>query len=544
MVRRADRLEWLVLTNETEALVIEASLIKSLDPEYNIRLREDHPYPSIALDSRKGAIMIRTWRGPGREGVETFGPFPGAAARRVVDAILMVAPVRSCENSKYEMHRRAGQACLLASIGKCGAPCVNSNEVNDEHVATARRILRGGTTEISATLKNRMQTAAEGLQYELAAKLRDQIASLHIIRDAQAIGGCEGRDFDVLGTHLDGIGGATCRLQVRNGIIVRMVHHVVDAGIVDREGLLGAALAQGEPGAPTTVVHGGTLPQDVVQLYKNTTGQRARRHRGALERRLLETADRNAEEVLRRARMQRASNLDARRQELARLQEVLGLSRAPLRIESVDISHLGGAATVSTVAVLHDGVPVRNKYRRYRLKDYGGDDYAAMREVATRRLTDSIDGKAPFMDLLVVDGGHSQLNAVCEVMAELGLVGKFDVLSLAKRFEEVYLPGEAIPRRLDRHDSALLLLQRARDEAHRASNSFQRRVATKRLRRDFLDDVSGLGPVRKQRLLDAVGGWRGINLLGRDDLDRLEFLPRAVREGVWDALEAYRNAEA
>lgn len=528
MVRRADRVEWVVLGSESDALLTEAAMIASLDPVYNIRLREDHPYPSVALDARDGVVKITSWRGAAKADVEVFGPFPGASARRMVDAVLTVAPVRSCDRGKFTMHQRMKRACMLADVGRCAAPCVNDAPAHDAAVDTARSILRGSTGPVLASLDADMRQAAVELRFEYAGLLRDRIAAVNRVNESRLLDDGGGRDLEVVGTHIDGVGGAAAVMSIRKGMIVRTRYFVVDAGIVSDGALLSAALECCETGRTI--------------LARGEASGVARTARLGKDKRLVAVAETNAVEALRRSRMLRASTHDARRAELARLQEALGLAKAPLRIEAVDISHLGGKATVSVVALLVDGVPMRNRYRKYRLKEHGGDDYAAMREVLTRRITDSIDGKAPYMDLLLIDGGASQLAVAVEVLNELGVAERVAVASLAKRLEEVFLPGREEPVVLQRDDVALLLLQRARDETHAASNRFQQQVASKQLRKDYLDGIAGLGSARKKVLLERCGGWRGLEEADRGAVDAVSTIPTAVRDRVWAVLEQRRSA--
>jgi excinuclease ABC subunit C len=341
----------------------------------------------------------------------------------------------------------------------------------------------------------------------------------------------DGRTLAAIGTHLDGVGGAVSVLEINNGAVVRTRFYVVERGLVDERSLLEAAV-RSCVGYTTVLIGagGGVIPG--VRSAKSTR-----------DGRIVAIADMNAGEALRRARLQRASGIDARREELHKLQQALGLKKAPLRIEGVDISHLGGAATVSVVALLVDGLPVRNRYRKYRLKDHGGDDYAAMREVLTRRIADSIDDKTPYMDLLLIDGGRNQLAVAVEVLNELGVADKVEVASLAKRLEEVYRPGREEAVILKRSDPALLLLQRARDETHTASNKFQKQVSSKRLRTDYLDGVKGLGEKRKNLLLAQVGGWRGLEEVSRENLEKVTGVPESVREEVWQTLVARRGEQ-
>lgn len=518
MVKKATRLEWVVLSSEQDALIAEASMIAELDPVYNIKLREDHPYPSVAIDKRDAVAKISTWRGPAKKGVEVYGPYPGSAARHIVESLVIATKMRSCDSGKFRMHQRLQRPCLLAEVGRCSAPCV-STEGYENVESDARSVLRGRTAKLIEAFEDEMGVASRETRYEVAAKYRDRAEAVRRINSAQDLLDAGGRSLDIVGVHLDGIGGAACVIAVREGRIVRTRFYVMDGGIATEDALLEAARASG---------CAGTVP--VMDAGRD-----------ARDERLLRLARENAKEALGRARMLRASTMDARRSEISQLQKTLGLTRAPLRIESVDISHLGGAATVSVVALLVDGMPVRNRYRKYRLKDHGGDDYAAMREVVTRRIADSLDGKAPYMDLLLIDGGRNQLAVAVEVLEELGVRDKVEVVSLAKRLEEVFVPGHEESVVLDRGDAALLLLQRARDETHAASNKFQQQVASRMLRKDYLDGVAGLGSARKKLVLGRLGGWRGLETAEREELDAITEIPAAVRERIWLVLEGRRG---
>jgi excinuclease ABC subunit C len=547
MVARADRLDWTVLRSETEALLTEAALIRAHNPVYNIRLRADHPYPSVALDGRSWPVRVRTWRGPARDGVETFGPYPQNASRAIVESIVALHRLASCDTGKYKLHERLGRPCLLAEIGRCSAPCVGRVEQDDydASVAAARQLVGGSVSALREAAAVEMTDAAAAQHYERAAVARDRLAALEAVAAVQLIDAAGGGDVDVVAGYVDDLGGAACTMTIRAGALVAVEHVVVDAGratVAELETAAAVELcAQRTPAALLLARH---LGDDVRRLHRERAGGRARVRgpRTASETTLVAVAARNAEEALRRSRMRRASGHDARRAELDALAGALDLRRAPLRLESVDISHLGGAATVSVVAVLVDGLPARHQYRRYRLRDHGGDDYAAMREVLTRRLADSIDGKAPYPDLLLIDGGLGQLGVAESVVAELGVGDRVDLAALAKRFESIYRPGSSEPVTLEREHPSALLLQRARDETHQASNRFQAQVAARHIRRDWLDGIEGLGPRRKQRLLDHVGGWRGLEAADSDTVAGCGFLPVSVRAAVLERVTARRAA--
>lgn len=544
MVNQADRVEWLVLDSETDALLCEASLISRLQPEYNIRLRQSYPYPAVAVDTRDGVARLMLWRGEQRKGVRVYGPYPGKTSSLVIDAITSAVPFRTCDGGKFAYHSRLETPCLLGDIGRCPAPCVSADGYDDTTQAVIS-LLEGNDQHLLEATEAAMCDASRDLKYEVAGRKRDQMRALATVRESRLLSDARGRSINVVGVHTDDLGGGATWLTIHNGVIVHVQHHIIDSGEATAAACIDALVSlivRTRSGRSRTILH-SHIPGEGRSDARTFDGNwRARTGKTAAERRLIRLAEENACETVRRARLARASDRDARRRELTSLQHSLSLSKAPLRIEAVDVSHLGGSATVSVVSVLLDGVPAPRQYRRYRLTDVGGDDYAAMAEAVTRRLSDSLDGTIPLMDLLLVDGGPAQLAVANNVLHELGLVDVVECASLAKRLEEVYRPGSEQPVFLERNDPGLYLLQRARDETHRASNAYQRRLAARGLRTDYLSEVPGLGPKRKEMLLEAVGGWQGLEGIEKETLDAISHIPAQVRQDVWDLLVRRRGS--
>lgn len=559
MLQEADDLSWVVVANETEALLLEARLIATHQPPYNIRLRHDDTYPSIELTS--GPVpRMRITRVAGRKS-RRFGPFPGAGeARLLMEAISRAWGVRPCSDRKLSYHQKLARPCLLGPIGKCAAPCMDQ-EGYDLRVEGAVRLLRGDATETVGRLEALMRRSAGAERFEEAAKLRDLSSALQRRSDARVVEG-KGQDTDVWATATDEFGGTAQLLVVRQGSIVAAPALLVASGVgttaLDKE-TVGALSLEAADSARVLVramldyyAEGVEIParialstsvDDAGLLEETLAGKRGGMvklwvpSRGRFAE-LVRVAGRNAEEALLRARLRRATDGDARRAELSALAEGIGLDEAPLRIECFDISHLRGRGTVAGMSVLDEGLPRRGAYRRWRLKEWNGDDYGAMGEVLRRRFArlDSKDqsGFSSPPGLLLIDGGLGQLAVAVSVLDELGLTDRVPVASLAKRLEEVWRPGADEPVRLGPDSPALWVLQRARDEAHRTAVTFQRKQRP--VPADPLAGVEGLGPKRRERLLKEFGGAAGVRRATRRELDDLGWLGGSVTAALWDKL--------
>ncbi len=561
MVETAESVEWTIVRNEVEALMLEYSLIKQHRPRFNVRLRDDKSYPFLAVTTDEEWPRAMVTRGVRRKGVRYFGPYAHAyAIRETLDLLLRSFPVRTCSPGKFRQHERLGRPCLLFHIEKCAGPCVGEVSADDYQsmVSELCGFLGGDTDEVVARLTEEMGEAAKALEFEKAARLRDRLESVERAVERQQMVAERDEDIDVIGISDDELEASVQvffvrrgRVVGRKGFVLDKVEDLSDGALVGRvmESMYGD-----EPptGVPKQVLV-PTVPDDValyeewLQMMRGTKVAIRVPQRGD-RRQLLETVTHNAREEFVRHRMRRASDHNTRSRALTELQDALQLPEAPLRIECYDMAHLHGTDYVGSMVVLEDGMPAKKEYRRFKVNIDGNDDYAAMEEVLTRRLQAYIDerdqpigergdkpGKFAYPpQLLVVDGGKGQLGVAERVVNELGLADEIPVAALAKRFEDLYVPGSSVPVRIPRGSEALFMLQRIRDEAHRFANSFHRERRSKRMTTSSLDGIPGLGPARRDRLVKAMGGVRAVKVADLESLQALSFLPDAVAQAIYD----------
>ncbi len=577
MVEQADHVEWMVVGSETEALLLEHNLIKQFQPRYNVRLKDDKSYPWLAVTVNDEWPRPAVVRGRKRSGVRYFGPYSNVGAiRETLDLLLRSFPVRTCSDTKFRRHERLGRPCLLFHIERCSGPCVG--EVNradyDRMVADLISFLSGDTGPLEHGLEAAMHEAAGALEFEKASVFRDK---LEAVRAADAVRQMElerPEDLDVLGVAGDELEEAVQVFHVRSGKVVGRLALFVDKvedltapQLIER--ILIDVYAESASGVPKQVLV-PTMPSDADAVVEYLTERRGgpvalRVPVRGPKRSLLETVENNARDAFIRHRLHRTSDHNSRARALESLQRELGLPEAPLRIECYDMSHLQGTDYVGSMVVFEDGLPKKSDYRHFRVASVpGNDDYAAMEEVLTRRLTALLaeeaggarsDGVGPGgtpgtapagsstrrrfayrPQLLLLDGGLGQLNVGVRVLASLGLTERIPVASLAKSFEEVYRPGSSEPIRLSRQSEGLYLLQRLRDEAHRFAISYHRTLRGKRMTVGALDGVKGLGPKRRARLVDQFGGLAGLRGASEDDLMGVSWLPAEVGAAVFDRL--------
>ncbi len=558
MVAAAETVEWIQVRNEVEALMLENTLIKQHQPRFNVRLRDDKSYPFLAVTVSDDWPRPMVMRGRKRKGVRYFGPYGHAyAIRETLDLLLRTFPLRTCSDNKFGRHQRMGRPCLLFHIEKCSGPCVGEvdHETYDRLTQELLDFLDGDTDTVVRRLEDRMRAAADDLEYERAARVRDRLTSVRKAIERQQMVAERNEDLDVIGIAEDDLEAAVQVFYVRRGRVVGRKGLVVDKVEDLAPGQLVGDVLEGlydDPplGVPKTVLV-PTEPDD-PELYTEwlslLRGSRVdvRVPRRGPKRELQATVTRNAAEEFTRHRLRRASDHNARAKALNELQDALGLPDAPLRIECYDMSHIQGTDYVGSMVVVEDGLPKKSDYRRFKVRSVpGNDDFAAMEEVLTRRLTAYLaerdrpvsekPGKFSYPpQLLLVDGGKGQLNVAVRVLEELGLDEEIPVASLAKRFEEVYLPGMSDPVRVPRGSEALYLLQRIRDEAHRFAITYHRQLRDKRMTRSVLDDIKGLGPTRRKRLTRELGGVAGVRAASLDDLLALTWLPDDVARAVYE----------
>jgi len=558
MLEQATAVEWIVTANEVESLHLEYNLIKANAPRFNVRYRDDKSYPYLAITVGEEFPRALVMRGRRRSGVRMFGPYAHAyAIRETLDLVLRTFPMRTCSQGVFDRARRSGRPCLLYDIGKCAAPCVGHVDTagHREIVQDMIGFLEGDFEPVLDRLEKQMHQAAELHEFERAARVRDQLASVRTAVERQTVVGERTENFDVVGLVEDDVEAALQVFFVRGGRVVGRKGFVVDkveeldaAGLV--EGFV-RELYMGEEEIPREILV-PVEPAD-VQVLSQLLAERRQGpvhfrvpHRGD-RKALLETVTQNADEAFAQHRLRRRSDFAARAAALNSLQQALGLAESPLRIECYDISNLGPAQKVGSMVVFEDGLPKRSDYRRFQIRDVAGqDDFASMAEVMRRRFTNLLREReeprekptrfAYPPNLVVIDGGKGQLAAAHGVLRELGLE-HLSVVGLAKRFEEVFVPGREDSIIVPRGTEALYLLQHVRDEAHRFAVAYHRALRAKTVTDSALDRVPGVGPERKKRLLRRFGSVRRILQASEDELAEVVPAPvarslRAVMQGL------------
>lgn len=561
MVAAAERVEWITVETEVEALMLEYNLIKRHRPRFNVRLRDDKSYPYLAVTLDDVWPRAGVMRGRQRKGTKYFGPYAQAwAIRDSLDAVLRQFPIRTCSDAKFRQHERLGRPCLLFHIEKCAGPCIAAVDAPTYagYVEGLVGFLSGDVEPVVEALTSKMESAARDLDFETAATCRDRLGAIERVLERQVMVGDTEDNFDVVAVVTDEGAVAFNVFHIRRGRVLGRVESTLDnVEELEVEDLTGRIIEQTyaeEPalGWPRSIVvkaepgDGGSLARWISGLRGSVVTIHVPQ-RGA-KRDLLDLAERNARELLVRERSKRANDHNARSKALNELRDVLGLPEAPLRIECYDMAHLHGTDYVGAMVVLEDGLPAKKQYRTFAVKTVAGnDDYAAMEEVLRRRLTAYLserdaaptDKRGSFSyppGLLLVDGGKGQLSVAVRVLDELGLRATIPVAALAKRLEEVFVPGRDSPVHFVRGSEALFMLQTVRNEAHRVANAFHRRRRARRMSESDLDGIAGLGPQRRQRLLDELGGIAGVKETSRARLAELTWLPADVALRVAEKL--------
>ena len=553
MVGAAADLDWIVTDSELSALMLEYSLIQELQPTYNVRLKDDKSFPYLAITRNEEWPRAVVMRGKRKKGVEYFGPYAKAySIRQTLDVLLRTYPVRTCTNAKFKRHQATGRPCLLFDIEKCSGPCVGeiSKAAYTAQVDGLASFLSGDSGELIADLEKGMHAAAQQQEFERAARLRDQIAAMRVSLERQELVTHSQEDFDVIAFAEDDLEVALVVLNVKKGRVTGTKATVVDrVEDITIEAFLERMIGQLYiDESPPNQVLVPILPTDHDVVSEWLTLRRGSRvslrvpQRGA-KRRILAMAAANAEEEFARNRLKRHSDYNARARALQSLQDALGLRESPLRIECYDISTIQGRHTVGSMVVFEDGLPVKAQYRRFKIKTVDGqDDFASMEELIRRRFEAYLAETAlPLVQqgrfsyapgLVVIDGGRGQLGRAVAVLSDLNL--DIPVIGLAKRLEEVFVPGRADPVILPRGTEALYLLQRLRDEAHRFAVAYHRALRTKSMVDSILDDVRGVGPGRKKKLINAFGSVKRMREASIADLGNI--LPDRVASELYDAL--------
>jgi excinuclease ABC subunit C len=574
MVTTAAAVEWTVVGTEVEALQLEYNWIKEFDPRFNVRYRDDKSYPSLAVTLNEEFPRLQVMRGPKKKGVRYFGPYAHAwAIRETLDTLTRVFPARTCSNGVFKRAGQIGRPCLLGYIGKCAAPCVGrvSAEEHREIVDDFCDFMAGRTEQMMKRLEREMAAASENLEFEKAARLRDDLGALRRAMEKQAVVLGDGTDADVVAFAQDELEAAVQVFHVRGGRvrgqrgwIVDKVEAVTTGELVEQfllqvYGGVDEQTGVGEAGeAVPREVLVPELPDDAdvyTELLEELRGGKVslRVPQRGDKRALMETVERNAKESFARHRVKRASDLTARSLALSELQEALELPDAPLRIECIDISHVQGTNVVASMVVFEDGLAKKSDYRRFSVTN-GTDDTAAMAEVVRRRFARHLKDEQDRRDeqgvaaeegrprrfayppnLLVVDGGAPQVAAAARSLEELGITD-VAVCGLAKRMEEVWLPGDDDPLILPRTSEALYLLQRVRDEAHRFAITYHRQKRSTTMLVSLLDDVPGLGESRRKALMKEFGSLKRLRAATVEQLMAVPGIGRRTAEAVQAAI--------
>ncbi|MBZ2194706.1 excinuclease ABC subunit UvrC [Occultella gossypii] len=628
MVTTASSVEWTVVANEVESLALEYSWIKEYDPRFNVKYRDDKSYPYLAVTMGEEVPRVQVMRGAKRKGTRYFGPYSHAwAIRETVDLLLRVFPIRSCSSGVYKRAAQSGRPCLLGYIDKCAAPCVGRISVEDHRDLADDfcDFMAGNTGSAVSRLEAQMKAAAAELDFERAARLRDDLGALRKVVEKNAVVLPDGTDVDVFAMASDDLEASVQVFHVRGGRVrgqrgwvTERVEDLLPGELVERllEQVYGDIAASpdadgAERAVPREIIV-PTVPDNVAQIevwLSEIRGAKVRvraAQRGD-KRALAETVESNAKAALALHKTRRAGDLTARSHALADLQEHLGLTESPLRIECYDISHTQGTEQVGSMVVFEDGLPRKSEYRHFVVRGPDGtgarDDTEAMNEVLTRRFRrylaepagsptqEEVDGGTPRAadgadgavagdeaavdgaarvtpsgpldlspgeagasapkkrfayppNLVVVDGGAPQVAAAQSALDALGIVD-VALVGLAKRLEEVWVPGEEFPLVLPRTSDGLFLLQRLRDEAHRFAITHHRKRRAKGMTRSALDSVPGLGPTRQAALLKAFGSVRAIRGASVAEIAQVPGIGPKMAATVAEALapEADRQAD-
>jgi excinuclease ABC subunit C len=587
MVMAAGSVEWTVVSTEVEALQLEYNWIKEFDPRFNIRYRDDKSYPVLAVTLNEEFPRLMVYRGPRRKGVRYFGPYSHAwAIRETLDLLTRVFPARTCSAGVFKRHKQIDRPCLLGYIDKCSAPCIGrvSAEEHRRIVIDFCDFLSGKTDRLARDMEREMTAAAQQLDFERAARLRDNISALKRALEKQTVVFGDGTDADVVAFADDDLEAAVQVFHVRGGRVrgqrgwiveksgdpqdsgqSHLVEQFLTQFYGDQAELDGAADESTNPVPRQILVP--VLPPNSDELETWLCGLRGSRvalrvpMRGD-KRALAETVKRNAQDALTQHKLKRAGDFTARSAALQSIQEALGLADAPLRIECVDISHVQGTDVVASLVVFEDGLPRKSDYRHYAIREAAGggrsDDVASIAEVTRRRFARHVsdlqnasvftaEGKSRRFayppNLYVVDGGAPQVNAAAAVLDELG-VSDVAVIGLAKRLEEVWVPSEPDPVIMPRNSEGLFLLQRVRDEAHRFAITYHRSKRSKRMTASALDSVPGLGEHRRKALVTHFGSVARLKQASVEEITSVPGIGATTAKAVLDALGVAADSSA
>jgi excinuclease ABC subunit C len=565
MVNTAVRVDWTLVKTEVEALQLEFTWIKQYSPDFNVQFKDDKSYPHLAIDINSEFPRLFISRSKKIPGVRYFGPYSHAwALRSTFETLIKIYPVRTCSESNFQSAVRTKRQCLLGDIGKCAAPCVNWVSA-DEHRKLATNLvnfLEKSPEEISARIENEMNVASDAEEFEKAAKLRDQLEAVNKAFESTDRFLNENIDADVLAIHEEITHAALSQFIITAGRITGSRSWIVDrANLLEDEGIISAMIgkiyADSKPPSEILVDH---LPED-SKVLEEWLGKQRGGNVSLMEPQrgekfdLIQTVKRNAHQSLIQYLSKRANDAAVSGSALAEIAEQLELAELPLRIECFDISNIQGTSMVASMVVFEDGQPKKSDYRRFSISDETGfDDTRAMHHVITRRFKRYLDekdidiaeatsqgGQRPKFayppQLVVVDGGKPQVNAAAKALQELGITD-VALCGLAKRLEEVWLPNSSEPVIFPRHSEALYLLQKLRDEAHRFAINFHRSKRSKVMLESLLDEVSGLGEIRRKSLLSHFGSVTALKSATIDELAVVPGIGKKMAKTIIDQIKS------
>ena len=566
MMEEATHLEWIQVRNELEALMLEFTLIKEHKPRFNVDLKDNKSYPYLSVTVNEKWPRPTITRGERKRGVRYFGPYGNVKAiRETLDLLIKSFPLRTCSNAKFNEHEKMGKPCLLFHIDKCSGPCVEkiTEKEYNNLVSDLLGFLDGNSKKIVDDLRNEMSIFSEKQEFENAGRARDKILNIEKVLERQQMVLKETENIDIFGFFGDEIEASVQVFYVRHGRVVGRKGFIVDriAGIKNSElvrHLLVDHYASDPPRGVPSQILAEVSPVDIQLLETWLTIERnsaveIRVPKRGEKKSLLETVISNANEEFIRHRLKRATDHNSRSKALNELQTALGMGTAPLRIECYDMSHLQGTDYVGSMVVMEDGLLKKSDYRRFRINSFdGNDDYAAMKEVISRRLAaylkeskETVEGGTKKFayppQLLLVDGGKGQLSVAEAAVSEAGLSDLIFVASLAKQCEEVFVTGQREPVVIPRNSEALYMLPRLRDESHRFAVEYHRKLRGKRMTESVLDGIPGLGEKRKNRLLEEYGSLKRVKESTLKELNEIKWLPEKVASEVARKLDLDLN---
>lgn len=560
MVTSAADVQWTIVKTEYEALQLEFTWIKEFDPPFNVRFKDDKSYPYLAVSMGEAFPRAFITRNREMKGVKYFGPYTQSwAVRETLDTLLKVYPVRSCSKGVFNRAQSSGRACLLGDIGKCAAPCVGrvDSTAHKKIAADFVDFMGGGDTKHVEVLRKRMYDASENQQYELAASMRDDVDALERVLEKSTVVFSDQTDADLFGIADDELAAAVSQFIVRGGRIRGVRGWVVDKELErDLPELVEYVLQNvyapidgAEPQEVPREVLVPVIPNDSKELGLWLSELRGSKVDLRVAQRgdkaaLASTALTNAKHALMLYKTRRSADFTARADALAGIQRALNLKEAPLRIECFDVSHLGGTGVVASMVVFEDGLPKKDHYRRFSIEETS-DDTDSIYQVLSRRLkylkepaeneTETQSKFAYRPSLLIVDGGLPQVNAAARAIKDSGVEG-LRVVGLAKRLEEVWVPGDEFPIILPRATDELFLLQRIRDEAHRFAITYQRQKRSSSIA-STLGEIQGLGEKRVNALLKHFGSAKRLKLATADEISSVAGIGPILAQQIVHSLE-------